>query len=155
SGAHAGKLALMGRDAALYGEIRAQSSVEKFARADLGQGFVLDDADRGVIKQVLIDLGYPVEDVAGYLEGAALDVRLRAVTTAGAPLTVRGYQSEAADVFYSGGSARGGSGVIVLPCGSGKTIVGLAVMERLKTDTLILTTNTAAVHQWRAEILDR
>lgn len=155
SGPKAGQLALVGRDPAVLAEVCAQKSVAAFSRGAVDGGFLLDDVNRGVIKQVLIDLGYPVEDLAGYLEGARLETGLRSETATGREFSLRGYQREAADVFYAGGSARGGSGVIVLPCGSGKTIVGLGVMATLSTDTLILTTNTAAVHQWRTEILDK
>jgi DNA excision repair protein ERCC-3 len=68
---------------------------------------------------------------------------------------LRHYQSEAAEVFYAGGSAQGGSGVIVLPCGAGKTIVGMAAMTQLQTSTLILTPNTIAVRQWMDELIDK
>ena len=84
---------------------------------------------RGHIKQVLVQLGYPAEDLAGYVEGDPLAFDLRAATVGGAPFTLRGYQQEAAAIFYAAGSAQGGSGTIVLPCGAGKTIVGLAAMH--------------------------
>jgi DNA excision repair protein ERCC-3 len=71
------------------------------------------------------------------------------------PFCLRHYQEEAADVFYAGGAARGGSGVIVLPCGAGKTIVGMAAMAQLQTSTLILTPNTVAVRQWMSELVDK
>jgi DNA excision repair protein ERCC-3 len=73
----------------------------------------------------------------------------------GQPFVVRDYQREAADVFYAGGDARGGSGVIVLPCGAGKTVVGIAAMALLQKSTLVLTTSITAVKQWRREILDK
>src|SRR5207302_1241260 len=73
----------------------------------------------------------------------------------GLPFTVRDYQRQAADVFYAGGDVRGGSGVIVLPCGAGKTIVGLAAMALMQRSTLVLTTGITAVKQWHREILDR
>ncbi|MBI4880616.1 MAG: DEAD/DEAH box helicase [Planctomycetes bacterium] len=119
---------------------------------------------RGEVKQALIRIGYPVEDLAGYAVGAPFAryavgapfaLSFRARTAEGASFQVRPYQRDAADVFYAGGSERGGSGVIVLPCGAGKTVVGLAVMERVGARTLILTTNVVAVRQWRAEILDK
>jgi len=80
---------------------------------------------------------------------------LRERTTAGEPFALRHYQEDAAGVFLAGGSERGGSGVVVLPCGAGKTIVGMAVMARLKTHTLILCTNVTAVRQWRRELLEK
>lgn len=98
---------------------------------------------------------YPVVDLVGYTTGDACPIRLRERTNGGAPCTLRAYQQEAVERFYLGGSARGGSGVIVLPCGSGKTIVGLAAMARRNTRTVIITTSVAAVHQWIREILDK
>ncbi len=112
-------------------------------------------AQRGEVKQALIRIGYPVEDLAGYSVGDPYEVRFRATTRAGAPFGLRRYQADAADVFYAGGSERGGSGVIVLPCGAGKTVVGLAVMHRVGARTLVLTTNVVAVRQWRSELLDK
>ena len=73
----------------------------------------------------------------------------------GNPFALRPYQNEAADVFHAGGTEKGGSGVIVLPCGAGKTVVGIAALHRLQTQCLILTTNTIAVRQWRTELLDK
>ncbi len=110
---------------------------------------------RGEVKQALIRIGYPVEDLAGYAVGAPFALSFRECMGDGALFQVRPYQRDAADVFYAGGTERGGSGVIVLPCGAGKTVVGLAVMERVAARTLILTTNVVAVRQWRAEILDK
>jgi DNA excision repair protein ERCC-3 len=71
------------------------------------------------------------------------------------PFSLRDYQKEAIDSFYAGGSARGGSGVIALPCGAGKTVVGIGVLEKLKTNTLIITTSTVASRQWKDELLDK
>jgi len=111
--------------------------------------------DRGAVKQALTRIGYPVDDRAGYRPGATLTMGLRSETAAGEPFALRDYQSEAATVFHAGGSARGGCGVVVLPCGAGKTVVGLAAMSLVGTHTLILTTNTVAVRQWRRELLDK
>jgi DNA excision repair protein ERCC-3 len=110
---------------------------------------------RGALKQALIKAGFPVEDLAGYVEGAPLAIALRAETLGGRPFSLRRYQEEAERLFYADGSNRGGSGVIVLPCGAGKTIVGLGVMAKLRTQTLILTANVSALRQWRDEILDK
>ena len=117
--------------------------------------FVVEAAFRGVLKQALIGLGYPAEDLAGYTAGADLPIRLRELARSGLPFHVRDYQRESADVFYAGGDVRGGSGVIVLPCGAGKTIVGIAVMARMQKSALILTTSITAVKQWIREILDK
>src|SRR5215213_1036180 len=84
-----------------------------------------------------------------------MPTRLRDVATTGLPFHVRDYQRESADVFHAGGDARGGSGVIVLPCGAGKTIVGICAMALLQKSTLVLTTSITAVKQWRREILDK
>ena len=110
---------------------------------------------RGALKQALIKAGFPVEDLAGYVEGAPLSIGLRTDTASGRPFLLRHYQEEAVRLFHADGSNRGGSGVIVLPCGAGKTIVGLGVMGKLQTQTLILTANVSALRQWRDEILDK
>ncbi|MDP6538553.1 MAG: DEAD/DEAH box helicase [Planctomycetota bacterium] len=110
---------------------------------------------RGTIKQALMRVGYPVDDRGGYLAGDALEISLRERSLAGEPFAVRPYQELAAQGFYAGGSVLGGNGVVALPCGAGKTIVGMRVMSLVRTKTLILTTNTVAVHQWRRELLDK
>ncbi|MGL5095105.1 MAG: DNA repair helicase XPB, partial [Planctomycetia bacterium] len=115
----------------------------------------LDPRFRGVVKQALIGIGYPAEDLAGYVEGADMPVALRTTTKKGLPFVVRDYQQDAVDVFHAGGDVRGGSGVIVLPCGAGKTIVGIAAIAKLQKSTLVLTTGVTSVRQWRREILDK
>ncbi|MFC3998506.1 DNA repair helicase XPB [Nocardiopsis sediminis] len=102
-------------------------------------------SERGNLKQALLKLGWPAEDLAGYVDGEA-----HAIDLAEAGWELRGYQREAADSFYAGGSS-----VVVLPCGAGKTIVGAAAMSLAKATTLILVTNTLSVHQWRSELLRR
>ncbi len=124
-------------------------SIDRAGRAWVGP------LSRGSIKQVLIKIGYPVDDRGGYLEGDPLSVRLRSPSRSGRPFCVRDYQQGAAAAFHAGGSVLGGSGVIVLPCGAGKTVVGLEVMRLVGAKTLILTTNTVAVRQWREELLDK
>ena len=110
---------------------------------------------RGHLKQALLQIGYPAEDLAGYVAGEDLPISLRPASVSGKPFQLRRYQSEAAEVFHAGGSAQGGSGVVVLPCGAGKTIVGMAAMAQLQTSTLILTPNTVAVRQWMSELVDK
>lgn len=112
-----------------------------------------DATHRGVLKHCLVKLGYPVRDEAGYRGGSSLAVELR--TAPVGDFVPRDYQVSAAAAFWQEGRASGGCGVVVLPCGAGKTVVGLSVMALAKTRTLILTTNTVAVRQWRREILDR
>jgi DNA excision repair protein ERCC-3 len=80
---------------------------------------------------------------------------MRETTRSGQPFSLRPYQREAAEAFYAAGAARGGSGVITLPCGAGKTIVAMACMERLQTSTLVLTTSVTAARQWISELLDK
>lgn len=110
---------------------------------------------RGHLKQALTRIGYPVKDKAGYLQGTKLVFQPRNTTLSGIPFQFRDYQKESADIFHAGGGPDGGSGAIVLPCGAGKTIVGIAVMERLQCETLILTTNITASRQWKSELLDK
>lgn len=150
------RLRLVCRDRPLLEELARQPKV----RAYLGErldpvSFRVEAAHRGVLKQTLIAVGYPAEDLAGYTEGAPLPVSLRALAGSGLPFVVRDYQRDAADVFYAGGDVRGGSGVIVLPCGAGKTIVGIQAMALVGRSTLILTTGLTAVKQWHREILDK
>lgn len=112
---------------------------------------------RGDVKQALIKIGRPVEDLAGYVRGTALDVKLvmDRANGAGPAWTMRDYQSDAVAAYHASGTERGGSGVIVLPCGAGKTIVGIGALAAVGSHTLVLTANVTAVHQWRDEILAR
>lgn len=110
---------------------------------------------RGHIKQALIRIGFPVEDLAGYDSGNEYKFELRENTQKGTTFDIRDYQKAAIDAFYAGGSIEGGSGVVVLPCGAGKTIVGIGAMQKVSTQTLILVTNTLSIRQWRDEILDK
>ncbi len=103
---------------------------------------------RGELKQVLATLGHPVQDLAGFEDGEPVDMTLRQEGW-----SLRDYQVEAVDAFLDGPS--GGSGVVVLPCGAGKTLVGIAAMARLGMRTLILCTGHTALQQWRREILAR
>jgi DNA excision repair protein ERCC-3 len=116
----------------------------------------LKEYARGHVKSALIRFGIPVEDLAGYVRGAPLTLALRERRAAtGEPFVVRDYQRAAAEAFYRAGSAAGGSGVVVLPCGAGKTIVGMDAMAEVGAQTLILVTNVTAVHQWKEELLDK
>ena len=95
--------------------------------------------NRGFVKQILLTLRHPVEDLAGYDEGAPLALSLKPQTSTGAAFGLRGYQTSAVEAFYRQGSPAGGSGVVVLPCGAGKTAVGLGVMAKIQNHTLVLT----------------
>jgi DNA excision repair protein ERCC-3 len=114
-------------------------------------GYRIDPIHRGEIKWALIKHGYPVEDAAGFVEAEPMRIRVRD----GDGFSVRDYQRAAAETFAAAGAATGGHGVIVLPCGAGKTLVGLLAMEKVGASTLIIATSTAAVDQWRREIKDR
>ncbi|MCP4574749.1 MAG: DEAD/DEAH box helicase [Deltaproteobacteria bacterium] len=117
--------------------------------------FLIRVADRGRIKQALIKAGFPAEDLAGYIKGERVNFAVRAATLSGMPFSFRPYQQQAADAFYAKGADQGGAGVIVLPCGAGKTIVGISCMAELQTSTLILTTNVTAIRQWKQELMDK
>jgi DNA excision repair protein ERCC-3 len=106
---------------------------------------VVHPSERGHLKQVLLKLGWPAEDLAGYVDGEA-----HAIDLDQTDWTLRPYQGQAADSFW-----HGGSGVVVLPCGAGKTIVGAAAMARAQATTLVLVTNTVAARQWRDELVRR
>ncbi|MBB4772983.1 DNA repair helicase XPB [Actinomadura livida] len=132
-----------------------RSVLEEVLRAKKIKGMigdrVGDDAvavhpsERGALKQALLKLGWPAEDLAGYVDGEA-----HAISLAEDGWELRSYQREATDAFW-----HGGSGVVVLPCGAGKTIVGAAAMARAEATTLILVTNTVSAHQWKQELIRR
>jgi DNA excision repair protein ERCC-3 len=123
--------------------------------AEDGRSFRLRLVDRGTVKRELIRLGWPVKDEAPLRDGEALELNLRRTGASGRPFAPRDYQLEAARSVLGGGGPGTGYGVVVLPCGSGKTLVGMVFMSLLKTNTLVLTTNVAAVHQWIDELLDK
>jgi DNA excision repair protein ERCC-3 len=149
-------LVLAAVDRPLAEEIARNKHVTPFLGERLSPlEFRIDPIARGRIKQALVKIGFPAEDLAGYREGETLPIALRPQSAAGLPFALRHYQAEAAEIFYAGGSTRGGSGVIVLPCGAGKTVVGLACMAEVQSSTLILTTSVTATRQWVAEILDK
>ncbi|MEU2612897.1 DNA repair helicase XPB [Micromonospora sp. NPDC007271] len=108
-------------------------------------------SERGRLKQALLKLGWPAEDLAGYVDGEAHPIELAEAGKDGVkPWTLRSYQREAVEAFWAGGS-----GVVVLPCGAGKTLVGAAAMAEAKATTLILVTNTVAGRQWKRELVAR
>jgi DNA excision repair protein ERCC-3 len=120
-----------------------------------GGSVVVPPVYRGVLKQAFMSLGYPINDRAGYVDGEPYAVGMRTVCLDGAPLSIREYQRQASEAFIGDAAMPGGSGVVVLPCGAGKTVVGLYVMSLLKRRTLIVVTNITAARQWRDEILDK
>ncbi len=151
-----GKLRLTSKDPLVLKEITQYKVIQKVLNCSTtAELFEIPLGSRGVIKQELIRLGYPVQDLAGYSEGAELKVALRQESTSHKPFALRDYQEQSVNAFYAEGSVYGGSGVLVLPCGAGKTIIGLAAMAKIGMETLILTTNSTSVRQWIREILDK
>ncbi|MBR0496852.1 MAG: DEAD/DEAH box helicase [Treponema sp.] len=117
--------------------------------------FRLNLTDRGTIKQELLRMGWPVKDDVPLIDGEPLEINLRQKTLSGRDFVLRQYQKEAAQAIVGDKGPGTGFGTIVLPCGAGKTIVGMTVMDLLKTSTLVITTNISAVHQWIDELIDK
>ena len=117
--------------------------------------FLLHLTNRGTIKQLLLQSGWPVKDEVVLQDGEPLEISLRQTTLGGKPLEIREYQKASARALVGNKGPGTGFGTIVLPCGAGKTIVGMKIMDMLKTSTLIITTNISAVHQWIDELLDK
>jgi len=144
-------LVLASDDIALLTELSRNREVNRYLGEQLTpQAFAVPPRYRGVLKQALTTVGWPVEDLAGYEDGAPLPIALRHDR-----FLLRDYQQAAAEAFHGGGTEYGGSGVVVLPCGAGKTIVGMAAMAQLGQSTLILTTGGTSIEQWRRELLDK
>jgi DNA excision repair protein ERCC-3 len=150
-----GELYIISEELNFLKEIAHHRSIQNYIKEFQNNRIAVLKEYRGHIKHALIKIGYPVEDLAGYDEGAAYNFNFRAVTRSGRPFSMRDYQRKAVEVFHAGGSKYGGSGVIVLPCGAGKTIVGIGVMQLVGAYTLILVTNTLSIRQWKNEILDK
>jgi DNA excision repair protein ERCC-3 len=126
-------------------EVTRHPKVSQLLEGQEPAGFRVRPWARGQLKQELLKIGWPAEDYAGFTPGEPLTVELNE-----SGWSLRDYQRQAVEKFCSGGS-----GVVVLPCGSGKTLVGAAAMGELDTSTLILVTNTVAGRQWRDELLAR
>ena len=147
---------LVSDDPALITQIWHNRTVKPFLRRKVSPTrLLIDHLMRGHVKQALIKIGFPVQDLAGYVEGDFLNVTFRNQIHKKQTFQLRHYQQQSIDTFYMSGSAMGGSGVIVLPCGAGKTIVGIGVIVNLKMQALILVTSTVAVRQWIHELLDK
>lgn len=136
-------------------EIKHRKELMKLLVVKDATSFLVERYQRGEVKLRLIKLGYPVDDQIPLQQGPPLEFEKRSTTQSGEEFSVRSYQRQAADALLGEYERGRGFGTIVLPCGSGKTIVGLEIMSRLKTNTLIVTTNVAAVHQWMNEIVDK
>ena len=139
-------LVLVAMDRAVLEEVLRQKRIAPLlgARID-GDTVVVHPSERGHLKQALLKIGWPAEDLAGYVDGEAHPIDLREDGW-----SLRDYQRHAVDGFF-----HGGSGVVVLPCGAGKTLVGAAAMAKAKATTLILVTNTVAGRQWKRELIAR
>ena len=162
-------LLLVANTEAIYKEIGANTAVKKLlcgvpvlrqAQQPRGEGpqkyaYLIKLTDRGTIKQLLLEAGWPVKDEVALTDGEPLEFKLREATVSGEPLVIRDYQINASKALVGDKGPGTGFGTIVLPCGSGKTIVGMQIMELLKTSTLIITTNISAVHQWIDELIDK
>lgn len=134
-------------DDAVLAEVSRNKHVGPLLGEIVGPGLVrIQPAQRGHIKQELIKIGWPADDQAGYVDGTAFAMELQENDS----FHMRAYQRDAVAGFWAGGS-----GVIVLPCGAGKTIVGMAAIAKAQATTLILVTNTISARQWRREILDK
>ncbi len=150
-------LVLEADEAILLMEIQRHRGIKPYLLESIDERRTKVDAKmRGHLKMALTSASFPVQDLAGYTDGDPLEMQLRE-TLAGTsdPFVLRKYQKEAAQVFFAAGSEKGGSGVIVLPCGSGKTVIGMATMALIQKRTLILTPNITAARQWIRELLQK
>ncbi len=139
-------LTLVSLDRAVLEEVIRQKKIAPMLGARIDEDIVVvHPSERGRLKQALLKVGWPAEDLAGYVDGEAHPIALREEGWA-----LRPYQQEAVAGFWAGGS-----GVVVLPCGAGKTLVGAAAMAEAQATTLILVTNTVAGRQWKRELLAR
>ena len=135
--------------------IAPENAPQNVTQNEMRYCFKLLLTDRGTIKQNLLKLGWPVKDDVPLMDGEPLEFSLRKTTLSGKKFEIRRYQSEAAQSIVGDRGPGTGFGTIVLPCGAGKTIVGITIMDMLRTNTLIVTTNISAVHQWISELLDK
>jgi DNA excision repair protein ERCC-3 len=135
-------------------ELASSKKLQKWLEPVPG-GFEIRLTERGTVKRELLKLGWPVKDEAPLAPGDPLAIGLRGSRASGGPFGLRPYQEDALGAFVGGGLPGSGYGVVVMPCGAGKTIVGMAVMSAIGRKTLIITTNIAAVHQWMDELSDK
>ena len=141
-------LVLVSLDKAVLAEIKRHKKIAPMLGAQIDEDtVVVHGSERGHLKQELLKVGWPAEDLAGYVDGEAHPIEL---STEEEKWALRDYQEMAAESFWSGGS-----GVVVLPCGAGKTMVGAAAMAKAKATTLILVTNTVSGRQWKRELIRR
>jgi DNA excision repair protein ERCC-3 len=138
-------LRLSSSERAVIAEVSSHKKISELLEEPIEGGYRIKDWARGQLKQELLKLGWPAEDNAGFTPGTPFEINLNQ-----SGWVLRDYQKLAVDKFE-----QGGSGVVVLPCGAGKTLVGAAAMAEVKTNTLILVTNTVSARQWRDELIAR
>lgn len=148
-------LILKSDDQFIFDKIVNDKNLQTFWQTKQESSILINNSDRGNIKHALIKAGYPIKDLCGYSNGDELEINLRKIDISGNKFTLRDYQKEAIESFYHDGKKTGGSGIIVLPCGAGKTIIGLGVISTIANHTLIITTNNISVKQWINELLQK
>ena len=147
-------LRLSCEDPFVRAEMHASRRLGKYLEPE-GDGFLVALTERGTVKRELIKLGWPALDEAPLVDGDPFSLELKSSRLNGAGFGLRAYQEDAVRAFTGRGAPGTGYGVVVMPCGAGKTIVGMAAMAAIGRKTLIITTNVAAVHQWMDELLDK
>ena len=138
-------LRLTSQERVVIAEVSSHKKISELLEEPIEGGYRVKDWARGQLKQELLKLGWPAEDNAGFTPGTPFEINLNQTGW-----NLRDYQKDAVEKFE-----QGGSGVVVLPCGAGKTLVGAAAMAEAKTNTLILVTNTVSARQWRDELIAR
>ena len=138
----------------LLTQISRHKTIVPYLGPVLSPGYRIAPEKRGLLKQALTKAGWPVHDTAGFEEGSPLPMAMRSVVD-DQPFALRSYQSDAVRAFWGTSSLHSGHGVVVLPCGAGKTVVGMATMAHAQTHTLILTTSVASLHQWKRELMHK
>ena len=136
----------------ILGQLAGRNSLASLLNQPRGDGtFDIDPGNRGALKVAMIRVGYPLIDRAGFRTGATLDIEMPTDEN----FSLRPYQEASVKAFFEDQGGGGGSGVVVLPCGAGKTLVGMGLISQLRCQTLILAPNITAVRQWRKELLAR
>lgn len=144
------------KDSKIELEAFSMDKLKKYLFNKISDGkYKIDILRRGDLKVDFFNQNIPIYDIAGYTPGDPLEINIVKHTKTGKDFVLRQYQKLATDAFYQSGTDLGGHGTIVLPCGSGKTIIGIDILTRIKSYTLILATSVASVHQWIKEILDK
>lgn len=141
----------------VFRELLAMHALKKYVTLESEQqkSFLLPVLHRGTVKQILLKQNFPVKDEVPLVEGEVLNICAREISGSGEAFTARDYQKIACETFVGKKQVGTGFGTIVLPCGAGKTVVGILIMAELKTNTLILAPNVSAVYQWKRELLDK